>query len=267
MSHRFKLYLVATFTISWLAWGTLIALTDVRWTAYGRPLFMALYVLGGLGPTIAAYIAMLATREQSPLSEFHARLFSWRWRWSAIALGLPVILVLASAGIASIADPAYVATLHLRPWYAFVPAFFVMILGGGLEELGWRGVAQPEAEYRAAPLLAGLFVGLIWAAWHLPLFYLPGVGQYGTNFPIFAVGVIGNALLLAWLYGRTKSILACIIFHASFNAVLALGFSASPRSGLPMLLDALLSIVLGGTLVLLWQRKQSVTATRRSVRD
>ena len=266
MSRRFTFYLVSTFTISWLAWGTLILLSGARLTAYGRPLFMALYALGGLGPTIAAYIAVVATRGQSPLSEFHARLLRWRWRWNAIALGLPITLVLASAGAAAIADPAYAASLSLRPWYAFVPLFFVMILGGGLEELGWRGVAQPEAERRASPLLAGLFVGVMWAAWHLPLFYLPGVGQYGTSFPVFAAGAIGNALLLAWLYGRTKSILACVIFHAGFNAVLSLGFAASPRAGLPMLLDALLCIVLGGMLLLLWQYKLSATAPLPRVR-
>ena len=267
MSRRFTFYLVSTFAISWLAWGTLILLSGARLTAYGRPLFMVLYALGGLGPTIAAYIAVLTTRGQSPLSEFHARLLRWRWRWNLIALGLPITLILASAGAAAIADPAYAASLSLRPWYTFVPLFFVMILGGGLEELGWRGIAQPEAERRAAPLVASLFVGVIWAAWHLPLFYLPGVGQYDTSFPIFAAGVIGNALLLAWLYGRTKSILACIIFHASFNAVLALGFAASPRAGLPMLLDALLSILLGGTLLLLWQRKVPGPDGAERIRD
>jgi membrane protease YdiL (CAAX protease family) len=252
MSRRLKLYFAATFAISWGAWGVLILLTAVHRTAFAQPLFMTLYLLGGLGPTLGAYIAVLATRDASPLLEFHHRLLRWRLSplWYVIAIGLPVALVLGSAWAAAVTDPLYAGSLHLRPWYAYALLFFVMILGGGLEELGWRGVALPETQ--RPPLIAALFVGLVWAIWHLPLFYIPVAGQYGADFAIFAIGVMGNALLLAWLYGRTESILLCVFLHASFNAVLALGFASSPRSGLPLLLGACASLMVGGTLLTLF---------------
>jgi membrane protease YdiL (CAAX protease family) len=181
---------------------------------------------------MAAYAAVLATPGRSPLSEFHSRLFRWRlgWWWYVLALGLPFALRLLPLGLTALFDPALPRSLTILPWYMFFPVFLVMILGGGLEEPGWRGVAQPEVERRLARPLAALLVGLAWALWHLPLFFIPGQIQYHDNFPLFALSVIGNALILAWLYGWTRSILLCIFFHAGLNTVAALGlnFPATP---------------------------------------
>ena len=251
MSRRLIAYLVFAFAISGSAWGGLAGLPGGI-IGYGSPLRMALYFLGGLGPTIAAYLAVLATRDQAPLSEFHLRLLRWRVppAWYAFAFGMPVLVGTISAAAAAYADPQYLASVHLRPWYAVVPVFFVMVLGGGLEELGWRGVAQPEAERRVPPLTAALFVGLVWALWHLPLFFIPGAPQYVWNYPVFAAGVMGHALLLAWLYGRTRSILLCVIFHASSNAMWAMGFGASRDMELRTIIGAIVGLALGSVLLL-----------------
>jgi membrane protease YdiL (CAAX protease family) len=228
-----------------------VPLARARTLVYGRPGFMLLYMLGGLGPTLAAYIAVLATPARSPLREFHARLFRWRvsgW-WYVIALLLPVALALAAVGLAVLVQPDFPGRLSVRPWYMFGPLFLFMIAGGGLEELGWRGVAQPEMERNLRQPAAAVLVGLIWACWHLPLFFLPGVGQYGTNFPLFAIGIVSGAMILAWLYGRTKSILLCIFFHAGWNAVAALGLAIPSGHRLPAVLDGCLRVVVGALLL------------------
>jgi len=138
----------------------------------------------------------------------------------------------------------------------FIPLFVFMIAGGGLEELGWRGIAQPELERYLSPAAAAVLVGLVWSLWHLPLFVLPGVSQYGTNFPVFALGVVGSALILAWLYAHTGSILVCIAFHASSNAILTLAFAVASRRGLVKVLNACLGVATGVALA-------AANATRR----
>jgi membrane protease YdiL (CAAX protease family) len=158
---------------------------------------------------------------------------------------LPVALALVSVGVAILVDPDFPRELYVRPWYMLFPLFLVMIAGGGLEELGWRGVAQPEMERGLRRPAAAVVVGLIWSLWHLPLFFLPGVRQYGTNFPVFAIGLVGGALILAWLYGCTESILLCILFHAGWNAVAALGLAIPSDRRLLALLDACLRVVIG----------------------
>ncbi len=244
---RLKIFLAVSFLISWSCWGILVPLARVGTMAYGRPGFMLLYMLGGLGPTFAAYAAVLATPAQSPLREFHSRLFRWRvsaW-WYVLALLLPVALGLAAVCVATLVDPAFPRGLLVRPWYMLVPLFLVMVAGGGLEELGWRGVAQPGMERHLRRPSAAVLVGLIWALWHLPLFFLPGVGQYGANFPVFAIGIVGGAMILAWLYGSSKSILLCILFHAGWNAVAALGLTIPSDRRLPAVLDACLRVAVG----------------------
>jgi uncharacterized protein len=248
---RLRIFLAVTFLVSWGCWGILVPLARARTLVFGRPGYMLLYMLGGLGPTLAAYIAMLAAPARSPLKEFHARLFHWRvsgW-WYVVALLLPVALALAAQGLAVLVQPGFSRGLSVRPWYMFVPLFFFMVAGGGLEELGWRGVAQPEMERNFRRPAAAVLVGLIWASWHLPLFFLPGVGQYGTNFPVFAIWIVGGALILAWLYGHTKSILLCIFFHAGWNAAAALGLAIPFDRSLPALLNVSLRVVVGALLL------------------
>ena len=86
--------------------------------------------------------------------------------------------------------------------------------------------------------------------WHLPLFAIRGVWQYGTEFAVFGIATIGLALILAWLYGRTHSILLCIVFHAAVNAVAALGLTVPSGWHLLAVLDACLRLVVGALLVL-----------------
>ena len=251
LNRRLVIFFAVAFGITWSAWSVLGWMARARMVAYGLWPFMVLYVMGGLGPTIAAYIAVLSTSAQAPLREFHRRLFRWRvaGRWYVIAIALPVSLAIISTMIVIHLNRDLAGALSVRPWIMFLPLFAMMIVGGGLEELGWRGVAQPELTSAIGPAKAALLVGLVWAIWHVPLFFLPGVSQYGGNFPVFAIGVIANALMLGWLYSRTDSILLCIVFHASSNAITALGFAIPHGSGWWVLLGPCLNVLVGA---LLW---------------
>jgi membrane protease YdiL (CAAX protease family) len=178
------------------------------------------------------------------LTIFLAASFLVTWTcWGIVALAL------VSAGVAILVDHDFSRELSVRPWYMFFPLLLVMIAGGGLEELGWRGVAQPEMERGFRRPAAAVVVGLIWSLWHLPLFFLPGVRQYGANFPLFAIGLVGGALILAWLYGRTESILLCILFHAGWNAVAALGAATPSDPSRLAVLDACLRVGIGALLL------------------
>jgi len=74
------------------------------------------------------------------------------------------------------------------------------------------------------PLVSSLVIGVIWALWHLPLFYIPGVSQYQGNFMLFFMGVMGLSLVLTVLYSVSNSIWLCVVFHSLSNTSYALGF-------------------------------------------
>jgi len=224
-SRRALLYLAGAFGITWAAWGMLVLLAQQHLVIYGTWPFMSLYVLGGVGPTLAAYLAVWSTPAQAPLSQFNGRVVRWRVRpvWYLVALGLPVALGFMAIGIAVALKPALGAALSFKPWYLFPLYLLMTIIGGGLEELGWRGIAQDEWGHAMGPMRAALLIAPIWALWHLPLFFLPGVAQYHASFALFLAGEFGIALLLGWLYTHTRSILLCVLMHATSNAVVMMG--------------------------------------------
>jgi membrane protease YdiL (CAAX protease family) len=250
---RLRIYIFTTFAISLTSWGILAHLSRAGITAFGQPRFMLLFSLGGLGPTIGAYLAVLATTAQSPLAEYHQRLFRWRvdWKCYLAAFGLPAALVLGSATLAIVFHSGSYQVVMSRPWFALFPLFVLMIFFGGLEELGWRGVAQPEMERLLPRAPAAIAVGIIWAVWHLPLFYVPGVSQYGTSFRVFFLRVLGNALILAWIYGRSKSILLCGAFHAMRNAAWAMGLTVQGRQANQQFFETCLGLACGVLLMAL----------------
>src|SRR5688500_12130455 len=68
-----------------------------------------------------------------------------------------------------------IASLQFRDTWSTLPAHFVysLLLAGALgEETGWRGFALPHMQTRLGPLAASLVLGLLWAFWHVPLWWL-----------------------------------------------------------------------------------------------
>jgi membrane protease YdiL (CAAX protease family) len=91
--------------------------------------------------------------------------------------------------------------------------------------------------------------GTLWALWHLPLFHIHGVSQFGGDLPLFAVDVLANARLLAWLYARTRSILLCVIAHAASNTATAMGLAASAEHAVTALWAAVLAKLLAAAIL------------------
>jgi membrane protease YdiL (CAAX protease family) len=225
---RLGIYLVATFAITWSSWWTLAHFIPPGGSPSASPGFMILYLLGGFGPTIGAIIAVASTRRAYGRGDYLARLLRWRVGavWWLAAIAAPTLFAAGKEWIAVWAGGGGVTPADLDAPAKALVIFPTMIVGGGLEELGWRGVAQPEVERRISRLAATLVVGAAWALWHLPLFHIPGVSQSGGDFPLFALDVVSNAYLLAWLYARTQSILLCVVGHAASNSATAMGVMA-----------------------------------------
>ena len=101
--------------------------------------------------------------------------------------------------------------------------FFVAAAG---EEIGWMGVGIGPLRDRWGPLRAGLVMGGIWVAWHLPGFVQYGLSPAGIVWQsVFTVAV---RIVIVWLSENTgRSILAPILFHVTIN----LGVALFPNGG------------------------------------
>jgi membrane protease YdiL (CAAX protease family) len=170
-----------------------------------------LVVAGAFGPALAA--AVVVRRSRRSARQWWRQRWTWRLpaRFYAFALGLPPLLIgVTAAELVLMGEPVRAGAVStLLPRHA-VTVVVVALLGGGQEEPGWRGFALERLQSRRSPLVATIELGVIWGAWHLPVY---GLG-----------GFAGPVLLIVfytWLYNRTRSVPLCVLLHASFNTSVA----------------------------------------------
>ena len=93
------------------------------------------------------------------------------------------------------------------------------IIGGGFEEIGWRGYLQPKLENMTNYLTSVLIVGVVWSVWHLPLWFIAGTVQSALPFMYTVLAIILSFSFTA-LYKFTKNVFLCVLTHAFSMVVL-----------------------------------------------
>lgn len=214
-------FFALTFALTWSAWGG--ALLWVRDASLPSPLgsvpTAALIYLGIFSPGIVA-VLLTARRGKRGVGDLLRSLLAWRVgaRWYLFAVGYIVVVKLGASG-------AHWLIEGVGPVRGPSPALLLLatvgstVSGGQVgEELGWRGYALPRMAGRWGWGWASIVLGLIWALWHVPLFYMPGADTYGQSFPLYTVQVTGLSVAIAWLYVRVGgTLLLPMLMHASFN--------------------------------------------------
>lgn len=177
-----------------------------------------LVTLGAYAPGIIALA--LAWREQGAAGVHRAIEPALRWR---VALRWYAFAVLAMAAVKLLAAAALRVATGGWPRFGSDPPLLIPFaiawstpFQAG-EELGWRGYALPRMAERFGLRRASVLLGLVWAAWHLPLFFVPGADTDQQSFASFLVGVVALSVIMAWLYARTGSLLLVMLFHAAVN--------------------------------------------------
>ena len=96
--------------------------------------------------------------------------------------------------------------------------FFILFLGGGQEEFGWRGYAQQPLQERYGILNASLMIGAVWGIWHAPLWIMPGDGHASYSFLAFLLMTTSQAVVYGWLYHASgQKLIIPLLFHAMNN--------------------------------------------------
>ncbi len=134
-------FLLYTFSITWICWLTIIIgnkYFNTLW--YGEPLFWIPYVIGVLGPAISSGIIYRQFNENLGEKSFIRFIFSEKIdRRVWLIFGLFSLWRLFMIWIAfGISRPISILSIIIN-----LP---LLILLGGLEELGWRGILQPRLE-------------------------------------------------------------------------------------------------------------------------
>jgi membrane protease YdiL (CAAX protease family) len=167
------------------------------------------------GPAVAALLVIALTGSPSQVKDWLRRRLGGRisptyFLFPALAFAITTIGYVCSGGSLEL-------LLYLFQKY---PGLFLVHLAlqvltiGLLEELGWRGWLLPRIEQGRSRFLATLWVGGIWAVWHLPVLF-SGL----KNAAAFVVIVFNVSLLLTEIWRRSKGgIWGVAIAHGSLNA-------------------------------------------------
>lgn len=178
-------------------------------------------LLALFGPAAAALIVSRVWRGRAGVAELWAVTKRWRVHpgWYAAAVALPVAgFALGHVLFVAAGNPMLPVPGTVQP-ILFV--LFVLVIG---EEIGWRGFLLRHLLRARSPLLAAILVGAVWALWHTPLYFIPGMPSYGGPFLAFAAWAMSLSFLLTWLWLGTRSVVLATVMHGSANLASSIVF-------------------------------------------
>jgi CAAX protease family protein len=221
-------YFVLAFAISW--GGILMVIgpggiLGTREVSEGLMPFVYLATL--LGPSIAGILLTGLVDGRTGLRALLVRLRRWRVgvRWYAVALLTAPLLIAATLFVLSLTSPEFLPVIVTSDNKAslLLTGIVMGLVVGFFEELGWTGFAVPRLRLRHGVLTTGLSVGLLWGAWHFPLF-AGSAASAGALSPALYLSVLlfsflpAYRVLMVWVYDRTESLLMAIFMHAPLAA-------------------------------------------------
>jgi uncharacterized protein len=185
---------------------------------------VAIFAATLLGPTLSAFVMTGITDGREGIRRLLHRYVLWRveFRWYLfVLLGVPAIallgVIVVPGDLASF-DPTNLSVI-LSSYLPFYVTVF--LIGGPLsEEPGWRGFALPRLQPVYGPLVGTLILGILWALWHLPLFW-SGVWIPPTiaNIVMYILLIPAFTIIMTWVFNNARgSLLIAMLMHASFNA-------------------------------------------------
>lgn len=236
--------------LPYLRFGNGVSLLPFSWPV---PFALSAAIAPFAGPFLAAFIMTGLSEGRQGIRCLLKRIVQWHvgFRWYLFALiGIPIITLLGA-----IVLPGTLASFQMS-WQLLLtyPLSFLitLVIGGPLgEEPGWRGFALPRLQRAQGPLIGSLILGILWAFWHLPYFWMP---EWGTpkedmlDIVYFVLASLALTFIYTWVFNNTKnSLFIVILIHASNDA-----FFINQLFSSRLVTDTLLPFVLGfGTFALL----------------
>ncbi len=239
--HAIAAYVILAYGLTWLI-ALPLALAFQGIIALEIP--FALHYLLPFGPMLAALLVTYLEGGTDKVQEIMGRIAKWRVRpiWIAVAvLSVWVLYIISGVIIVMMGqswpDISVFGQVMYMPYLTFVGTWLLWIFTFGLgEETGWRGFLLPRFQSRFGALTSAMFVSIIWAGWHIPMFLynenMISLGPVGTVFWI--IGLMFGSVLLTWLYNSSRgSILMVAVWHGTYNLfTAAAGQAAGMTAGI-----------------------------------
>jgi len=220
--HPILSYYGLAFAISWGAILVLVGPGGFLQTTSTSPSFALVGFASLLGPSVAGVVMTALVDGRAGLRDLRSRLLRWRVgvRWYAVALLTGPLVTILTLLALSLTSPAFApAIITAEDGASLVLAgIAVGLIVPVFEELGWTGFVTPRLRLRHGVLGTGLFMGLLWGTWHLPMFAGSAASSGGIPPALFMAAMLFGWLppyrvLMVWVYDRTRSLLLAMLMH------------------------------------------------------
>lgn len=214
-NHPVAAFFLGAFAFTWII-SAPAAFMDESWTPW------VLIYIGSFGPPVS--VAVVTWLRGDDIRAWARQIGRWQvgWPWWVAAFGIPSVIVgVTTVVLWAIGGPVDLDQPLQSPVLIAIVFVFGLTVSGGLnEEPGWRGFAQPYLNDRYDALTASLIIGVVWALWHLPYFFIPIAPHSGftvVNQIGWFISIILLSVILAWGYNSTGSVLIVMVLHAMVN--------------------------------------------------
>lgn len=241
-------FFLLTYALMWACFGTVAA---ARIPANSPLGFLVIYV-GVFAPSLVALGLTARAEGRAGVRTLLGRIVQGRVaaRWYVFAVAYIPAIKLAAAAIHRVATGAWPRFGDV-PLYLIPLAILVSTPVQAGEEVGWRGYALPRMAERMGLAPASVLLGLLWAFWHLPQFFIPEADTYGQSFLVYVLQVTALSVAMAWLFAKAGgSLLPVMLLHAAVNNAKDIVPSATP--GASDSFGSSASLVAWLTVTLLW---------------
>lgn len=183
---------------------------------------LILVAVAQFGPSLAAFILAYRQAGKDGMKRLLKRAvdFHFPLRWLAIVVLVPLCLGALAVGLYNLTTGKTPQLVLLSQPLSIIANFFAILffVGPVPEEFGWRGYLLDRLQARWSPLVSSLLIGVIWAVWHSPSWFMEGTFQSSMPFWAFLITNIALSILITWVYNHTGGTLAlALLFHTTIN--------------------------------------------------
>lgn len=215
-------YFVFTFAISWTAAFAVVAPRVLHGEPVPKFSGILMFPAMLLGPVVSGFLMTHLLDGPAGIRKLFSSIARAR-----VGIGWYGVLLLPPVAVLAV-----LLTLKTFVSSVFIPNHFFLgvlfgIPAGILEEVGWTGFAFPKMQARLGTLGAGIVLGLLWSAWHLPVIdFLGAASPHKKYLPLFflafATAMTAMRVLIGWIYQNTQSVLLAQLMHISSTGALVI---------------------------------------------
>lgn len=207
-----------------LFWTIILLLGGVASMLFNAPpmVMNGITILGSWSPTIVLLLMLKKLKPGMSIRDFYKSAFQGKLS-IPLLFAIPLLIFgifLAAIGFTSVVkQTSFIAQLAIPSALGFT-ILLTALQGPSGEESGWRGYLRPELEKRYGFIKGNLVLGLVWAFWHTPLWFVASdySGLQAVVYIITNIFVMtGLTFIMGFFMKKSNNLLIAFWIHFCFN--------------------------------------------------